>query len=194
MNPDSHRDQWLLRIDATGRAQSRYLWILLVLCLFFLALRYASPSAQTISVPLIDLELNGAAVLASGGTIIAFIVLASHGAITAWTTALKEYAGDSWREQTERLDTHPNALDLAIYTTPASPKVVGIVGYFVYPLYLSVALFEAAWLQWWVYRNPAPTRWFFLVVWVLVWSRAAWLIGNLWRQRISLVRVRRAAG
>jgi len=164
----------------TGRAQSRYLWITLVACLFFLALRHSAPNSQTISVPVVDLKLDASAVLASGGTIIAFVVLASLGAILAWSTALRRYGGESWREHAERLDTHPNSLDLAIYTAPDSVTLFGKIVYFVYPLYLTIALVESAWLQWWRLSNSAPARWFFIVAWILVWSRAALLIGRVW--------------
>jgi len=180
MESEKEREQWLRRLEATGRAQSRYLWITLVACLFFLALRHSAPSTQTISVPVIDLKLDASAVLASGGTIIAFVVLASLGAILSWSTALRRYGGESWREHAERLDTHPNVLDLAIYTAPGSGTLFGKIVYFVYPLYLTVALAESAWLQWWVWNNSAPARWFFIVAWILVWSRAALLIGRVW--------------
>jgi len=80
---ETEHEQWLRRLDATGRAQARYLWILLLACLFFFSLRQSEASSQQISVPVLDLKLNAAAVLASGGTIIAFIVVASFGAIAA---------------------------------------------------------------------------------------------------------------
>jgi hypothetical protein len=194
MDPDTSREQWLARLEATGRAQSRYLWITLVAGIFFFALRYADPSTREISVPIVDLKLDAAAVLASGGTIIALVVLASLGAILAWSTALREYGGESWRDQAERLDTHPNFLDLAIYTAPGPSTLFGKVVYFVYPFFLTSALVESAWLQWWVWTHEAPARWFFTVTWLLVFLRGAMLIWRVWRERIALSRAQSKAG
>ena len=182
---ESEHEQWLRRLDATGRAQARYLWILLLACLFFFSLRQSAASSQQISVPVVDLKLNAAAVLGSGGTIIAFIVVASLGAITAWSRALHDYGGEQWRQIAERLDIHPNALDLAIYTTPESSKAFARVGYFVYPLYLTLALVESVWLQFWLWKFIAPGKTFFMVAWLFIWSRAAFLLFGVWRERIS---------
>lgn len=119
---------------------------------------------------------------------IALVVVASIGAIVAWSGALKKYGGESWRDHAERLDTHPNLLDLAIYTAPGSTPFFGKIVYFVYPLYLTVALAESAWLQWWLVNSRAPGRWFFIVTWIVVWSRAVFLMGGVWRQRIARAR------
>jgi hypothetical protein len=190
MDTDKQSEQWLKRLEATGRAQSRYLWITLVACLFFLALHSSTSGAQQISVPIVDLKLDSRAVLASGGTIVAFVVLASLGAIFAWSNALRQCSGESWREDAERLDVHPNALDLAIYTTSESTPLLRNVVRFVYPAYMTVALFESAWLQWWLWQNPAPARWFFVVAGALVWGRAMWLAARVWGQRIKALRSR----
>ena len=90
------------------------------------------------------------------------------------------------------MDTQPNALDLAIYTTSQSRILRGVI-YFVYPLYLTVALYESLWLEWWLWQNPAPARWFFLVVWMLIWSRATWLIVTVWWERVGVLRSRAKA-
>jgi hypothetical protein len=41
MAQDEERGFWLRRLEATGRAQARYLWLLLLTGLFFAALRTA---------------------------------------------------------------------------------------------------------------------------------------------------------
>jgi hypothetical protein len=191
---ETEHEQWLRRLDATGRAQARYLWILLLACLFFFSLRQSEASSQQISVPVLDLKLNAAAVLASGGTIIAFIVVASFGAIAAWSRALQQYGGDDWRQIAERLDIHPNALDLAIYSRPESSKAFARIGYFVYPLYLTVALVESVWLQWWLWNSAALGKIFFSIAWLLIWSRAVFLLVQVWLQRISRLKASFHAG
>jgi len=189
MDTDKRREQLIKRLEATGQAQSRYLWSTLIACLFFLALQSSPPNAEAqIAVPVVDLKLDTKVVLASGGTIIAFLVLITFGAIRAWSTALRQCAGETWQEDAERLDTHPNPLDLAIYTTSESAIVR-----FVYPLYLTIPLVEAARLQWWLWHNTAPARVFFLVSWLIVWLRATLLIGGMWLERVKALRSQRRA-
>ena len=194
MDPEKERDLWLRRLDATGRAQSRYLWITLLACLFFLTLRLSAPSTQSVSVPVLDLKLNASAVLASGGTVIGLLIIASLGAILAWSRALQEYGGESWRDYAERLDMHPNFLDLAIYTGPGKANLFGKIAYFVYPLYFTLALGESAWLQWWVLSNRPSAWWVFGITGILAWLRAIFLLVPVWKQRIERSRAAKTAG
>src|SRR2546421_9898867 len=119
MTSETERQHWVRRLEATGRAQARYLWLVLVVGLFYAALRIRGAPLEPISVPVVGLKLDAATVLASGGPILAFLVLAVMGAIRAWTHALEQYRGAVPAKDAEQLDTHPNALDLAMYTTDA---------------------------------------------------------------------------
>ena len=189
MTSDPEREHWLRRLDATGRAQARYLWLSLVVGLFFAALRVRGVTDQNITVPLIDLELDAAAVLAAGSAIIAFLVLATMGTIRAWTHALEQYRGTSPATDAEQLDTSPNALDLAVYTTAESPWLVRAVLSFVYPAYLTVALIESAWLAVWVWNSAeVPFRWPFLTAAALTWAPAAFLVWVMWAKRVGQLR------
>ena len=181
-------DQWLRRLDATGRAQDRYLWIILLTGLFYFALRFSNAGAQAVSVPLISLTLDATAVLAAGGTVLAFEVLSAIGALMAWTNALRSYAPKSWRDDAERLDTHPNALDLAIYAMPGGSASVRTLRTFVYPAYLGIALVESAWLQCWLWRSAAPARCVFLLLGFVVWLRATWLLLGIVQERFDRAR------
>ena len=165
--------------------------MILVTGIFFWALRHSSAETQLVSVPLVNLDLNASSVLAAGGTVIAFAVLAAIGAVHAWSHALKEYAPDSWRTDAERLDTHPNALDLAIYAWLDDASLVGACRNFVYPLYLAFALVEAAWLQYWLWHHEAPGRLAFLVGGGVIGLRAAWLVGRLFVERFQQARAKR---
>jgi ABC-type amino acid transport system permease subunit len=149
---------WIRRLEATGRAQSRYLWLVFIAGLFYAALRLSSSSAPVIRVPIVDLELDAYTVLASGGPVLAFLVLAVLGAIRAWTHALEQIRGTSPATDAEPLDSFPNAIDLATYTTPQSPTLVRNLLSLAYPLYLSAALAESVWLASVVTIGPTPIR------------------------------------
>jgi hypothetical protein len=82
---------WLNRLQAVGKAQGRYLWILLISALFYAALRArvidSTAETNSLKVPLIDIELSAQVVLASGAPVISFVVLAVTGALRAFGQA-----------------------------------------------------------------------------------------------------------
>src|SRR5262245_9493914 len=113
-------------MNAVGRAQSRYLWVLLLVALFYPAVtaRFAAPGVHPIlKVPVVGLEFDAGVVLASGPAVIALVVLIVMGSLRAIEVAIDhidpvlEVPGEM-----ERFDEHPNALDLAFYTTADSPR------------------------------------------------------------------------
>ena len=186
---DPEREFWIRRLEATGRAQSRYLWLLLVACLFFMALHARTP-AQSIRVPIVDLDLDSLTVLASGGPIIGFLVLAVVGAIRAWTHAVDQVRGQGSRISVEQLDTHPNAIDLAVYTTAKSPRSLRTILYFAYPTVLIAALVESALLWYSVAQTPGFPRVPLTIVQALVWIPAAFLVLSMLWSRITTVKHR----
>jgi hypothetical protein len=186
MNPrladDEERGFWLQRLEATGRAQSRYLWILLVAGLFYAALRVGGGNTD-ISVPIVDLQLRGSIVLGSGGPVLAFLVLVVVGAIRAWTHAIEQIRGAPVT-RAEQLDAHPNAIDLAVYTTSQTPKVIRHLLSLSYPLFLTAGLAESAWLGWSAWSQASVGRPYLLVAMVLTWLPAAALVLGMWRNRL----------
>ncbi len=141
---DSH---WVERFHAIGRAQARYLWVLLLACLFYGALvKSDTGGGAALEVPVLGLKLDSGWVLASAGPVISFLLLVILGALRASSNVIAELKLGAGNYSAERLDAHPNAIDLAVYTTKKSPRLVAAVAYFAYPLFLSGALFEAAWL------------------------------------------------
>ncbi len=186
MQPDEEKQFWIRRLEATGKAQARYLWFLLIAQIFYLALHSRGTGHQEISVPIVDLKLDGVAVLASGAPIIAFLVLAVVGAIRAWTHAVEQVAGKSPVRDAEHLDAHPNAIDLAMYTTKESPAIVRGLLYFVYPSFLTVALVEAAWLGAWLWSDRVvPSRALLLPALVVTGLPATFLVLAMWVKRVK---------
>lgn len=147
-------EDWLKRLQVVGKAQERYLWIVVTLALFFAALhaRMASdPAASTTSItlPFLGLELEAEVIRAAGPVLLSFVLLSFFGALRAFDRALEclNLKGDDVPSgSVEGLDLAPNALDFAVYTTPESPKWLRRVLYFSYPFVSIAILGEAAWI------------------------------------------------
>jgi hypothetical protein len=193
MPTPSEQAFWIRRLEAVSKAESRYLWLLLIAGLFYAAL-HARNVHVPIKVPIVDLELDSLTVLASGGPTIAFLVLVMMGAVRAWSRALQQIRGSSSSKDAEQLDMHPNAIDLAVYTTQSSPAFIRKVLYFAYPVILSGALIESLVFANWLWRTPSVSgRAFFLTAQVLIWIPAAILVLGMWVSRIKHVGTARAA-
>jgi hypothetical protein len=183
---------WLQRLQSVGKAQARYLWFLLVAALFYLALRpqVIAGSTGALQIPIVELQLDGSLVLASGPVVLSFLVLAIMGSLRAFRRARDKLSlghGADW--QSEAADTHPNAIDLAFYTTPESPKVLATVAYFAYPGVLLAGLLEAAWF-WYELTSEqyaVDHRTAFLVISVFVWVPAAWQVGTMLVGRLKKI-------
>ena len=103
--PDPH---WLERAKAVEATQSRYLWLLLVLTLFYPALHLQTASVPgTVKVPFVDLVISTVPILASGTGVLSLIVLAIVGTMRALRRA--QETGLSWRTG-EEFDVHPNVI------------------------------------------------------------------------------------
>ena len=176
-------ERWRERRQVLGAAQATYLWVLLVSCAFFAAIQPTSSDAPfQVKAPIVELELDGRVVAACGPIVISFLLLVMMGALRASSHACKEAGIADFTG--EALDLHPNALDLAFYTSKASPRVMIVVTYFKYPAFLTLALVEAAWL--WV-RLPQALLHVTRAVALVLWVGAAWQIGAMWLGRLRKV-------
>ena len=83
---------WLERLRGMGKAQSRYLWILLITMIFYGALQErVSVDTDPLKMPIVDVEISGPFVLGFGPALISFFVLAVTGTMRATRTV----AGDA---------------------------------------------------------------------------------------------------
>ncbi len=133
--------------------------------------------------------------------LISFLMLVILGTMRAYAKAREQLGLGHADWSGEQLDTSPNAIDFAFYTTPASPKVVAAILHFPYTAFLVTGLVEAAWLVKRLVDACAPARWTFVVAGGVLWLPAAWLVGflagllviRLFAGRERLARRRRAA-
>ena len=75
MEPEQ-QEHWLERLRTLGRAQARYLWLLVVVGVFYLAVQAQVESGtvgtETLRVPVVGLPISAPVVWATGPVLLAF--------------------------------------------------------------------------------------------------------------------------
>ena len=145
-------NKWSARAHALARTQANYVWILLVTGMFYFSLSSnsgsVSQSQSEPEIPLLGFPLDTHLVVLTAPLVLSFLILAFSGAVRAFKhasdAALSNESNEKWAA--EKLDIHPNAIDMVVYHTKKTPKWIVTIGYFSYPAYLSVFLIEAGWL------------------------------------------------
>jgi hypothetical protein len=179
--------RWLDRLQVVGKAQARYLWVLLVTMIFYAALQQRARAGfdeTSLKVPIVDLEVSGTVVLGFGPALISFLVLVILGTMRAYTRAREQLGLGRADWSGEEIDTSPNAMDFAFYTTRATSKAVATVLHFPYTAFLLAGLVEAAWIAKQLVDACAPARWMFVVAGAVFWLPAAWLVSRLVYRRV----------
>ena len=147
MIENAEQEEWKERFRAVGKAQGRYLWILLIAGIFYLALDMniskSNMSSQQ-SLPLIGIEVDSFLVWASGSFVLGLIILAALGTFPALTYATSRVNLDGERAF-ERIDTEPTAIDFIVYTKPRAKKWTNI-SLITYPFFISLGVLESCWL------------------------------------------------
>jgi len=174
---------WFERGKTFAGAQTRHLWILLVLMLFYAALHLqteVSPGKASTKVPLVDLEISNSLVLSSATGMLSIVIMAIVGTMRALRRSRDQGLGVRTGEE---FDLRPNLIDLAFYALPGSRPVFSHMAFAVYAIFLSLALWEGVWLcrHMWEARLPTTYRVVITVVGILLWTRAAWLVLEVWR-------------
>jgi hypothetical protein len=191
------QDHWVERLQTVGRAQARYLWLLLIIGIFYWAVQdqmaKALPgSSPVLQVPVVDLQLSASVVLATGPAVLAFVLLAYLGAVRAFSRAaevLELDRPDEPETESEPLDTSPNAIDLAAYTTSTTWPPITSLLYFVHPFVITAFLVEAIWLTLGVANSehPIPGRWPWVCAGGILSFAALLRVGDTWRLRLRKV-------
>jgi limonene-1,2-epoxide hydrolase len=194
---ENHRDEWKERFQTVGRAQVRYLYVLMIVAAFYWALHVqvmstpsASPTEQEL--PLVGVKVNRAVVWGTAPTILGLIVLATLGTFHALTRASEKLGTVAQGDDAfERLDTAPTAIDFIIYTE--SRWWLSRLGLFSYPIALSVVWVEAIWVWLSVYRGSVtfPGRGVFLILGAAVLILCLPLLFGLWASKGKSVFIRK---
>jgi len=143
--------QWLERFREVSRAQSKYLFLLMLAGIFLLA-QYAqvvSPSNGSGDPQIVAVEgikLNPLILWAAGPIVLGLLLRATLGTLDALSVAHQHLAAgvDSVRAF-ERIDTAPNALDFIVYRIkPQKGRLAP--SYLIYPLSITLAYIEGWYL------------------------------------------------
>jgi hypothetical protein len=181
------------RLAAVSSAQAKYLWALLVLGVFYYVA--ASPSGTSpapVQVPFLGVPLSLTAISLSAPFVLFFLLLVILGSMRAYRTA--EEGATSEEDLSEAMDSSPNPLDLAVYTTADSPDLLKRILALTYPLFLSVFAAEATWLLIGIFVRPdGPAIWVFRILGALTGIPALILLLLVWRRAIRGLRRQGAA-
>lgn len=191
MDEHTQREEWRERFRAVAKAQGRYLWILLITGIFYLALdttisqQAESPSQN---LPLIGIEVDSKIVWASGSLVLSLIILAALGTFPAVTHASSKVNPDDNGSAFERIDTEPTAIDLIVYTKPGASRLARL-SLVTYPLFISLGVIESSWLWIRLVRSQpfSNLRWIFLVLGGAVTIACLPRLIGLWKSKINSI-------
>lgn len=170
---ESYREEWKQRLQAVGRAQSRYLYLLLIAGIFFWALHVQVVAKNTTEIadqqlPLIGVTVNRVVVWATAPMVLGLILLATIGTFSGVTRCKNKLRiADKDGQGFEQLDTNPNVIDFIAWHT-------GRLGSLLYPIFLWTIYFESCWI-WiclWKTELSLPGRKYLMTLGIitLVWG------------------------
>src|SRR5437773_6382849 len=170
-----HFEPWLDRYEAIGRAQHRYMYLLLVLVAFFLVVdggpgAPAPDSAKPLGIEFLHLDVPRLAVWALGPPVIAFMLLAFLGTFAAARVALKGLEASAPAGlRGDAYDRVPNLIDFAVHTKGDDPLLVRVVPASSYPCFATAVLLSIAYLAYRVWNLEALgwVRWAAVIVTLL---------------------------
>lgn len=185
MSEDTNQKEWRERLRALAKAQRRYLWLLLIALVFYMALdTTVSQQSQLLQqkLPIIGIEVDSKVVWASGSLVLGFISLATLGTFPAVTNAYSK-ANPKGDQPFECLDTEPNAIDFIVYALPGPLARLGLV---TYPLFITIAVF-VSFLLWYrlAVSKPFSYRHSFLVLGAVMTLACLYPLCRLWKSKIA---------
>jgi len=195
MKDDTEFSLWLDRYQAIGKAQSRYMYLLAVLLVFFgLLMAQESSTAffdtTPMKIPIIGLDVYPEPILAAGPILLGTVALALLGSLSAAIAPLARLDEISARKLShESYDKTPNIIDMAVYSTTETGKFTKAAIWLSYPTFISLSVAEAIVL---INRNAfhalSSKNWMELAVVsisVLLWIPVLLRLKAFWINRVS---------
>ena len=187
---------WLSRYAALGKAQSRYLYLLLLVTAYFLALGLstrtdAAYGSKPIGVSSLGLELPPSTLLLFGPVLISILLLAILGSLKAAKRAHSELERLLGAERVnESIDPVPNLIDLAVYDLAQAPSPGRAAGAASYPLVLTAAFGTAVYLAASIMCSAQSSlgHRVFTILGALLWVPVAWRLVLFWSTRVQGIR------
>lgn len=184
---------WLDRYEAVGRAQHRYLFLLLLFSAFFIALDYKlrdDPAFSTKSptIPYLDLDVSVYVVFAFGPIILTLLVLALIGALKAAGSALGNLKKGSAKSLlSEAYDRVPNLIDFIVYTKQPPPRWLLRVILSTYPTAMTAggALAVYCAVRFALMSESGALKWIVLIASGALWIPMAIGLKQVWSSKMS---------
>ena len=189
MSEDTNQEeQWRERFKSVAKAQGRYLWLLLIAGVFYMALDIAvseQPKPSPQKLPFIGINIDSKVVWASASLVLGFISLATLGTFPAVTNAYSK-ANPKGDQPFECLDTEPNAIDFIVYAPLGTNTKWTKLGLVTYPLFITLIVAESVWLWYrlWV-SKPFLYRTLFLVLGAVMTLACLYPLCSLWKSKIT---------
>jgi len=182
---DDSLSLWIKRYNAIRKSLSHYLFALIVLGLFFMALSSGEGLGENIrlKIPILEIELQKSLVDAFGPIVIMVLVLGVLGSLRAEERALFQINQHrDCKDAEEMYDETPNLIDLAMdWSMPStivpswlrSIKWVTVLRFFTViflPFWLTLFFIESCYLMYMTYENRSDVIlfYFFAFVWFVL--------------------------
>jgi len=187
----------LSRFEATSRAQSRYLYLLAVALVLFLVIdsnvqKDLGNADRSINVPGMGIDLETRVLWQASPTVIGVLIMAILGALQAATSAWEAIRTRPALKDAvwEHMDTAPNLIDFAVFTTRKTPRVARCLALLAYPAFLTIAWLESLRIAQRVARNPQVALHSGLVIasFTLVSIPVVWRLLLLWTKKLKAIR------
>ncbi len=191
MCENTNQKEWIERFRAVAKAQRRYLWILLISGIFYLALDTTiskQPNQSQQNIPMIGIEVDSTVVWASGSLVLSLIVLAALGTFPALSHAYSKVNTDGYECPFESLDTEPTAIDFIVYAKPGT-SLWARLSLVTYPLFITMIVIESIWL-WFRLAKSKPSYWWrymFLVLGGAMIIICFFRLFSLWKSKIGKI-------
>ena len=185
----TEQQEWIDRFRAVAKAQGRYLWLMVVAGLFYLALDAAiseesRPPQQEL--PLIGIQVDAKVVWSSASCVLGFIALAALGTFQALRYAHERLNTRGNPFSFESCDTEPTAIDFVVYARPGTGGLAKF-GLLTYPLFVTLVVGEAGWfwLRLLASKPSSPRDHLFLALGAMMIVGCLYRLAGLWKSKIA---------
>lgn len=145
----SESELWRARFKAVAQAQGRYLYVLVVVAIFYLALDgELRPSnfekVESVELPVIGIQVDPLVVWGTAPVVLALVCLAALGTFPALKMAFDKSDVKVRDRPFEAIDSVPTAIDFVVYVSSDKPWTR--LGLATYPSFLTLFMTQASWM------------------------------------------------
>lgn len=185
---------WLGRLESVGKAQSRYLYLLLIFAIFLFILEYQFQTRhdflmKPLNIPILNIYIEPILIFAFSPIIFAILEMGTIGTMRSWKTA-REKIQQILPENipSEAFDRVPNLIDFTFAKTPKTknPLIIYLI-WAKYPFVLSVFALEAFWMfhHLFEFKNIYPYKWILIIISGFFWVPVLTGLKEIWTNKMN---------